>query len=531
MSCVLLTSLPAIATAIPPLAASSFLDAPFLIEGSLVRGVADLTGDGKPEFLVVDSAAGSISLFSGSDGARLHSFAPAPNEGAVSFGSNVCVLHVHGPPNAPSPAAVDVLVADSGANPPIVRRYVVSASGATPDGSISGAPGGRFGFAMSYLGDIVPDGRPDFAISDPHHGGDSGAVWIHSGADLSLLHVLSGAPGETFGWSISSAEDDLSGDGAEDFVVGAPGVGSGQVGRAYVFDAHTFAQHLVTSQGDPGACFGWQVVNLAHPPVASSGFLARFAVSAPYQDDRGAVFVFQDLALMHHFRGETIGGEFGRLLGNAYNTKQGGSNEIAVADKDSYFVYSAALGLLYYDNPLPDEVLSFSVLGHYNGLEDNYPDTAILHRSNAGGRVEIVSGKTLFFKTKTLFAEATSSGSLVDSKLTANAGGTHAGRPFLLLCGSLLDPNFTGNNQNVNGTGFYFPIDLSSPISAVFATLPPYPIPTTGILQYQYVLDSGFASLAAQWAAANQFVFVGLIQTGTTLAVTNPVPVATLLGG
>lgn len=515
--------------------ASPLVDPPFAAGGSVIRAASDLDGDGRRELIVADPAHCIAHVLAGADGTELFAFAPPeppePGEGEeaspapVSFGNCVVVL-AH--PDALGP--VGVLVADSGAAVPCVRRFTIDAAGATLVATIEGTPGGAFGRAMAYLGDVDLDGQLDYAIADPDADGGAGRVDVYSGATATPIHAFTGDPGEHLGAALSNADWDLTGDAFPDFVVGAPAPGSGTPGRALVCSLAALEVAYAVAGESPDEEFGSSVVNLGAPPSATPGYVARFAVAAPHRGAGGAVDVFHASTREQSFAGPHAGAEFGRHLGNAGNTKSGASNEVAVADVDTEYVCSAATGLVYYVTPLPDAVLDLTSIGPWNP-EDNYADTAVLYETAGAAHVALLSGKTQFYETTTLTSAVTVDEAGTHASITANVGPTHFGRPFLLLAGSLLDGAYSGANQGVGGPGLYLPIDFSSAVSLYFLGLPPAAVSIDGTITYAFDIDTELALQSAAWCAANSMVFVGVLQTGTTMAVTNPVSMAATLGG
>lgn len=100
-----------------------------------------------------------------------------------------------------------------------------------------------FHSAVARAGDVNADGVPDFMVATrTRHDGSSGwfhqkreHVWVLSGVDGSVIHVLRGErERDRFGRSLAAAGD-VNGDGWGDVVVGAGGyalVVSGRTGRA-----------------------------------------------------------------------------------------------------------------------------------------------------------------------------------------------------------------------------------------------------------------------------------------------------------
>ncbi len=109
-----------------------------------------------------------------------------------------------------------------------------------------------------FGGDQNGDGYDDVIIGDSRGGFNGhinatgrGYVHCHSGLDGSLLWLLDpGSTGDLFGLDISQTGD-TNGDGADDFLVGAPAYLGSDVGYAHLYGASQSAHLLGLSTPDP----------------------------------------------------------------------------------------------------------------------------------------------------------------------------------------------------------------------------------------------------------------------------------------
>lgn len=250
--------------------------------GSSVDGVGgDVNGDGVFDLLVgapyenpgsSPTDAGRAYVFSGADGALLHTLQAPLEEGGSQFG--VVVAGLRGDVDADGVA--DFLVSQPYASPagsPYAAGRVHVFSGASGAWLYSVASPieesvSAFGWTAAPAGDADSDGVPDLIVGayleDPGTApSNAGRAHVYSGATGTLIATLV-SPNEEkdgyFGRSVSAAGGDLNGDGSDDVLVGAfwenlPG-GLDQAGRAYAFNGADGAPLLTLESPNPYIA-GW----------------------------------------------------------------------------------------------------------------------------------------------------------------------------------------------------------------------------------------------------------------------------------
>jgi len=125
------------------------------------------------------------------------------------------------------------------------------------------APTDFFGFASENLGDLDGDGANDFIVGAPSSaagGSLSGRAYVYSGRTGAVLNVVTGAANERFGYGVASAGD-TNGDGVGDYVVGGPGILNPPTpmhGRVTLYSGATHAV-LQEWSGDVDSFFGADV--------------------------------------------------------------------------------------------------------------------------------------------------------------------------------------------------------------------------------------------------------------------------------
>lgn len=194
------------------------------------------------------------------------------------------------------------------------------------------------GSSVDGVPDLDGDGFADFIIGVP---GDDTSAWeggsvrVYSGATGSLLYTrYGGSANDWFGAAVSGIGD-VDGDGAGDFIVGAPGNGNNGVdsGSARVFSGRSGVV-LFTIYGDSaGDRFGHTVSGAGD--VDDDGF-ADFLVGAAWDDDRGrdsgsaTVFSGRDGSVLYRVDGTAAGDWFGVSVGGAGDVDGDGFTDFIV---------------------------------------------------------------------------------------------------------------------------------------------------------------------------------------------------------
>lgn len=223
------------------------------------NNIGDVNGDGTNDFVITapfNNAGGSIAgrayVYSGATGAELFRMTGTVVGGQFGRDANRA-----GDINGDDIPDVIVGAPGAGAGRATVHSGV---DGALLQTFLGAVAGDQFGYRVSGDLDVDGDGTSDLLVSAATNdtaGNNAGRAYAFSGADFSLICAVNGqASGDEFGTALNGVGD-VTGDGRDDFVVGARNAGGGP-GRAYVFAFDSATCNLIRTfaPGSPAFDFG-----------------------------------------------------------------------------------------------------------------------------------------------------------------------------------------------------------------------------------------------------------------------------------
>ncbi|MEM7199158.1 MAG: hypothetical protein AAF628_02765 [Planctomycetota bacterium] len=279
----------------------------------------------------------------------------------------------------------------------------------------TGAAGGDLlGWAVSDVGDVNKDGTDDFAIAAPYHdagGTDAGAVYVHSGADGSVLFTFNGTAAlDHLGYSLSAAGD-VNNDTFPDIIAGAPGPAVAAVGpgKAVVFSGQDGSVLLTINGEVTGDRFGHSVSDAFDVNLDGFGDLL---VGAPGDDEvpfavgRAYLISGADGSTLRTFLGNTERDRFGHAVEGIGDLNGDGRPEaivgapldnVGASDNGSVTVYSGIDGTQLSSFSLPfvnaDMGHAISRLEDLNG--DSIPEYVVSARwQQDNGVTHVFNGAT-----------------------------------------------------------------------------------------------------------------------------------------
>jgi hypothetical protein len=199
-----------------------------------------------------------------------------------------------------------------------------------------------FGWAIAPNGDMTGDGIEDFVVGAPAKGGGTGGFYIMDGAtDLPVTIINGVTPLDRLGLEAVSLQD-ITGDGVREFIVSAPGFdpgGKGFAGRIYIFNGAQLNQYVTIDGENAGDNFGDGLEVI--PDVNGDGIKDIVATSDMGDDgiktDCGIVYIFSgaDQRELARFYGPENNSRFGCEVTFIGDLTGDGIDELLIGAKGS----------------------------------------------------------------------------------------------------------------------------------------------------------------------------------------------------
>ncbi|MEO0793661.1 MAG: hypothetical protein AAFX93_00780 [Verrucomicrobiota bacterium] len=257
--------------------------------GTSVSGLGDINNDGRADFVAgapgSSNELGSAHVYSGLDGSTLHDFdGSSPDRNFGSAVSGIGDVDGDQRPDIVVGTRLDSVFTNVG------RVSVYSgANGSELLGLSGGQFDGQFGTSVAGIADINNDGRADLVVGEPGSNNLRGTVRAISGSDGGQIFQVDNVDlDDDFGFSISEAGD-VNNDGVVDFVVGAPEIFSGSGYIAVIsgagFEGGTANPEILNVSGaTQNEAFGHSVSGLGD--VNEDGY-DDLLIGAPTASDNG----------------------------------------------------------------------------------------------------------------------------------------------------------------------------------------------------------------------------------------------------
>jgi len=292
-----------------------------IVVGSPFRNAASLSNNG------------AVKVLSGRDGSTIHS--KVGDSDHDWFGWDVALAGdvdgdgvldvIVGAPNA----------ALSGSGRPGMARVFSGRTSATLYTVYGDVDGDLFGNSVAGGFDHDGDGRDEFAVGAPNAdyflSGPRGAVRVFDGATGGqLVQSTSAYPGAQWGWALWTRSD-VDGDGVDDIAVGAPAGGPVGEGQVKVLSGATFLS-ITEMYGPAAGCRFGSALGGALDLTGDGR--EELLVGAPREGtngvDAGWAGLYDGAALVHEWFGDAAGDDFGTTLASIGDTDGDGVRDVLI---------------------------------------------------------------------------------------------------------------------------------------------------------------------------------------------------------
>ena len=313
--------------------------------GGQVVGPGDLTGDGFDDIVVSVPASsgndGAVQLFAGGGSGVLTTVVDTlTGNNAQTYGSALAAVGdvdgdgrpdiAVGAPGWASGRAYHVAGGPSGFG----TEYRLSTLSLSPS---------RLGQAMGGGGDVDADGFDDIVVGDPAANSGRGLFTVHHGTSgrTGSWYQQGSKQGATAGDAMGHSVDiagDVNGDGYDDVIAGAPGVGS-STGQVYVFHGSASGMDTTAARTLSGTTTGQRLGDRVAGigDVNGDGYDDVAVATRTHAASTGRVFIFHGSAAgipasaATVLAGAVAGDEFGSSVSGAGDVNADGYDDLLVA--------------------------------------------------------------------------------------------------------------------------------------------------------------------------------------------------------